>query len=191
MHRKVCVCVTITNYHFFFTQALYLYSVTVRELTVNTLIREDDSEKVIGVTAQSKTNEYFKVKEKPHHNSLLLTKITKFYAPLTIVCDGLFSKFRKEFTTKTPDVRSNFVGFIIKDLELPLPNHGHVILANPSPVLMYQISTHDTRVLVDVPGKLPSVSTGALKAYMKDIVGPELPDSIRVKYYFMLYTCLN
>lgn len=98
------------------------------------------------------------------------------------MCDGLFSKFRKEFTTKTPDVRSNFVGFILKDLELPLPNHGHVILANPSPVLMYQISTHDTRILVDVPGKLPSISTGELQAYLENIVAPELPESIRVEY---------
>ncbi|KAI7867051.1 squalene epoxidase-domain-containing protein [Mucor mucedo] len=146
-------------------------NVTVRELTVNTLIREDDGDKVIGVSAQSKTNEYF-----------------KFYAPLTIVCDGLFSKFRKEFTTKTPDVRSNFVGFVLKDLELPLPNHGHVILANPSPVLMYQISTHDTRVLVDVPGKLPSVSTGELRAYMENIVAPELPESIRPKFMEALET---
>ncbi|EIE86370.1 hypothetical protein RO3G_11081 [Rhizopus delemar RA 99-880] len=108
----------------------------------------------------------------PHH----------FYAPLTIVCDGIFSKFRKELTIKTPDVRSNFVGFIMKDLELPLPNHGHVVLAKPSPVLMYQISTHDTRVLVDVPGKLPSTSNGDLKKYMQDIVAPELPDAIRVKF---------
>lgn len=103
------------------------------------------------------------------------------------MCDGLFSKFRKEFTTKTPDVRSNFVGFVLKDLELPLPNHGHVILANPSPVLMYQISTHDTRVLVDVPGKLPSVSTGELRAYMENIVAPELPESIRVRVFIYKY----
>jgi squalene monooxygenase len=32
------------------------------------------------------------------------------YAPLTIVADGLFSKFRKEITELTPEVRSNFVG---------------------------------------------------------------------------------
>ncbi|GAA5804048.1 squalene epoxidase-domain-containing protein [Helicostylum pulchrum] len=151
--------------------ATHTENVTVRELTVNSLLREDDSDKVVGVSAQSKTNEYF-----------------RFYAPLTIVCDGLFSKFRKEFTTKTPDVRSNFVGFIIKDLELPLPNRGHVVLAQPSPVLMYQISAHDTRVLVDVPGKLPSVSTGDLKAYLEDIVGPELPESIRVKFIEALQT---
>ncbi|CAO3616543.1 unnamed protein product [Mucor hiemalis] len=146
-------------------------NVTVKELTVNTLLREEGYEKVIGVSAQSKDGE--------EH---------KFYAPLTIVCDGLFSKFRKEFTTKSPDVRSNFVGFIMTDLELPLPNHGHVVLANPSPVLMYQIGTHDTRVLVDVPGKLPSASNGDLKKYMEETVAPELPDSIRPKFLKALET---
>jgi len=69
----------------------------------------------------------------------------------------------------------------MKDLVLPMPNHGHVILAKPSPVLMYQIGTHDTRVLVDVPGKLPSVSTGELKKYLQGTVAPELPESIRVR----------
>ncbi len=77
--------------------------------------------------------------------------------------------------------------FIMKDLELPLPNHGHVVLAKPSPVLMYQISTHDTRVLVDIPGKLPSTSNGDLKKYMQDIVAPELPDAIRVKHTKNIY----
>lgn len=68
----------------------------------------------------------------------------------------------------------------MKDLELPFPNHGHVVLAKPSPILMYQISTHDTRILVDIPGKLPSASNGDLKKYMEQVVAPELPDSIRV-----------
>ncbi|KAL7315953.1 Squalene epoxidase [Mucor circinelloides] len=146
-------------------------NVTVKEATVNSLLREENGDKVIGVVAQSKADEE-----------------SKYYAPLTIVCDGLFSKFRKEFTTKTPDVRSNFVGFIMKDLVLPMPNHGHVILAKPSPVLMYQIGTHDTRVLVDVPGKLPSVSTGELKKYLQGTVAPELPESIRPKFLEALET---
>jgi squalene monooxygenase len=76
----------------------------------------------------------------------------------------------------------------MKDLVLPLPNHGHVLLVNPSPVLMYQISTHDTRVLVDVPGKLPSVSSGDLKKYLQDTVAPHLPETIQVKFLEALET---
>jgi squalene monooxygenase len=76
-------------------------------------------------------------------------------------------------------VRSNFVGLILKDAKLPAPNHGHVILGNNAPVLLYQISQHDTRILIDVPGKLPSVGTGELHKYLRNIVLPDLPVSLR------------
>ncbi|KAG0162978.1 Squalene epoxidase [Apophysomyces sp. BC1034] len=140
-------------------------NVSVKEATVSSLLKDEDNDQVIGVIAQTKGGQN-----------------EKYYAPLTLVADGLFSKFRKELTTKLPDVRSHFVGFVMKDLQLPLPHHGHVVLAKPAPVLMYQIGTHDTRVLVDVPGQLPSVSNGDLKKYLLEVVAPELPESIRPKF---------
>ncbi|KAI8079955.1 squalene epoxidase-domain-containing protein [Halteromyces radiatus] len=155
-------------------------NVTVKEATVTSLLKEqlvgeDDelvgNEKVVGVVAQ--------IKDRSEE---------KFYAPLTIVADGLFSKFRKEMTTKTPDVRSYFVGFVMKDVPLPMPEHGHVILAKPSPILMYQISTHDTRILVDIPGQLPSASNGDLKRYLHDNIAPQLPDTIRTCFINALET---
>ncbi|KAL0084157.1 squalene epoxidase-domain-containing protein [Phycomyces blakesleeanus] len=162
-------------------------NVTVRELTVVEMLKdkynhkedgqedkgdnEEREERIIGVKAQSKDGQ-----------------VLQFHAPLTIVADGLFSKFRKQVTVKTPDVKSNFVGFELKDLVLPLPEHGHVILAHPSPVLMYQISEHDTRVLVDIPGQLPSASTGQLKKYLQETVAPEIPESIRGKFLESLET---
>ena len=76
-------------------------------------------------------------------------------------------------------MRSNFVGFILKDAKLPAPNHGHVILGNNAPVLLYQISERDTRILVDVPGKLPSVGSGQLHNYLRATVLPDLPVSLQ------------
>jgi squalene monooxygenase len=76
----------------------------------------------------------------------------------------------------------------MKDLVLPSPQNGHVILAEPSPILMYQISTHDTRILVDVPGKLPSASNGDLKNYLVENIAPQLPDTIAVKFLEALET---
>ncbi|KAI9322400.1 squalene epoxidase-domain-containing protein [Dichotomocladium elegans] len=146
-------------------------NVTVKESTVSQLLKDEDEDRVIGVVANAKGE-----------------KDEKYYAPLTLVADGLFSKFRKEFTEKTPDVRSYFAGFEIKDLTLPIPNHGHVILADPSPVLMYQIGTHETRVLVDIPGQLPSIANGDLKKYLEEVVAPQLPDSIRPKFLQSLQT---
>lgn len=78
--------------------------------------------------------------------------------------------------------------FVLTDLKLPFPEHGHVVLAKPSPVLLYQISTHDTRILVDVPGKLPSVSNGDLKRYLQTVVAPELPTDIKTKFLEALET---
>lgn len=36
---------------------------------------------------------------------------------------------------------SYFVGLVLKNIELPYPNHGHVVLAKPSPILFYPISS--------------------------------------------------
>lgn len=135
--------------------------IRIVEATVNRLLSEtvDSIECVTGVQATLK------------HDKTQCD----FHAPLTFVADGCFSKFRSEIGHNTPLVRSHFVGAILRDCPMPAPNHGHVILAQPSPILLYQIGTHDTRILVDVPGKVPSASTGALKNYMLNHVLPQLP----------------
>lgn len=145
-------------------------NVTVKEMTVTRLISENITEKVIGVCAT--------VDEKEE----------KIYAPLTLVADGIFSKFRKEFTDRQTKVMSHFVGFLIHDFELPYAQKGFVAIAKPSPILMYQIAPHDTRVLVDVPGELPKISTGALKQYMVDVVCPQLPETMHAKFLEALET---
>ena len=69
---------------------------------------------------------------------------------------------------------------------MPMPNHGHVILVDPSPVLMYQIGSNETRVLIDVPGKLPSIANGDLKRYFEESIAPQLPESIRVRITLLI-----
>src|SRR5690242_17651956 len=72
------------------------------------------------------------------------------YAPLTIVCDGCFSNFRSKFgldkpsrsiykSSSNPFSTSHFVGLIMKNCTLPYPQHGHVFLLQPGPVLCYQV----------------------------------------------------
>ncbi|KAL2915780.1 Squalene epoxidase [Polyrhizophydium stewartii] len=109
-------------------------------------------------------------------------------APLTVVADGCFSKFRKQFISRDTVCKSHFVGFIIRDCPLPHMNHGHVVLAKPSPILLYQIGSHETRILVDVPGKLPSIGSGEMKAYMRDFVGPQLPPAVQPSFFEALET---
>jgi squalene monooxygenase len=76
----------------------------------------------------------------------------------------------------------------MKNVVLPMPEHGHVVLATPSPILMYQISTEDTRILVDVPGQLPSASNGDLKKYLLEKVTPQLPESVQPSFATALET---
>ncbi|KAI1142999.1 SE-domain-containing protein [Hypoxylon sp. FL0543] len=107
-----------------------------------------------------------------------------FFGQLTIVADGYASRFRKQFIKQTPIVRSKFYALELIDCQLPSPGYGHVIIGASSPVLLYQIGTHETRVLVDVPEKLPEASpaNGGVRGYMKNVVLPALPPSVQPSF---------
>ena len=111
------------------------------------------------------------------------------FAPLTVVCDGMFSSLRKNLSNARVENTSHFVGIIVKGAKLPHANFGHVILAAPSPVLLYPIASDEVRVLVDVPGtKLPSISSGAMAEYMRETVAPQLPECLRDAFLDALTT---
>ncbi|XVE48652.1 hypothetical protein DITRI_Ditri01bG0019300 [Diplodiscus trichospermus] len=100
-------------------------------------------------------------------------------APLTIVCDGCFSNLRRSLCNPKVDIPSCFVGLVLENCDLPYLNHGHVILADPSPILFYPISSSEIRCLVDVPGqKLPSISNGEMAQYLKTVVAPQIPPEL-------------
>ncbi|KAI0843151.1 SE-domain-containing protein [Hypoxylon sp. FL0890] len=107
-----------------------------------------------------------------------------FFGQLTIVADGYASRFRKQFINQTPVVRSKFYALELIDCQLPSPGYGHVVIGASSPVLLYQIGTHETRVLVDVPEKLPEASpaNGGVRGYMKNVVLPALPPSVQPSF---------
>lgn len=83
-----------------------------------------------------------------------------FFADLVVVADGCFSNFRTSVmgaAAEKSSTRSHFVGLVLEDAPLPLQEHGTVVLVEGSgPVLLYQISKHDTRMLVDVIHPVPS-----------------------------------
>lgn len=71
---------------------------------------------------------------------------------LTVVCDGMYSSLRGKLSQ--PDIKapSYFVGLLLRNCALPYDNYGHVVLARPSPILFYPISSTEVRCLVDYPG---------------------------------------
>lgn len=80
----------------------------------------------------------------------------------------------KKFSLQV-DVPSHFIGLVLENCELPYPNHGHVVMADPSPILFYPISSTEVRCLVDVPGqKLPPNANGAMANYLRTVVTPQV-----------------
>lgn len=140
-------------------------SVTCREATVRKLINDQGGDWEEGQPVSG-------VKYKAADGS-----IREARAHLTVVCDGMYSNFRKPLTEQAEiEHPSFFVGLLLRDVKLPHPNHGHVILAEPSPVLFYPISPNEVRCLVDVPGaKLPA----DLPNHLRTHVAPQIPDELR------------
>lgn len=138
-------------------KAATLPNVTLEQGTVTSLLEDEGT--IRGVQYKTKSGD-----------------IVKAFAPLTIVCDGCFSNLRRSLCKPQVDVPSCFVGLVLEKCELPYPNHGHVILADPSPILFYPISATEVRCLVDIRGrKLPSLANGDMAKYLKTNVGPQVP----------------
>jgi squalene monooxygenase len=140
-------------------------NITIFETTVTDTRKADNNEQVLGVVSQTTDPDTGKKKN------------DYFFAGLTIIADGYASTFRKQYIKRAPIVKSKFYALELIDCPLPAPNHGTVILGDAAPVLLYQIGTHETRALIDVPDNLPfaSFKNGGVKGYIKDTVIPSLP----------------
>lgn len=135
--------------------------VTLKQGTVTDILKDGD--RVVGVTT------------KEHGD---------FHAKVVAVCDGTSSKFRKHFVKTQPTIESYFVGAILQNPKLLAPNHGHVIIGSKfNPVLVYQTSEHEARVLCDVPlKKLPSVSNGDLQRWLETNCLPNVPEGLKPSF---------
>lgn len=97
-----------------------------------------------------------------------------------VVCDGMYSALRKKLSAPRITHPSYFVGLLLRGCSLPHANFGHVVLAKPSPILFYPISSTEVRpassgrldlhvsprLLFDFcthPSTHPSLLTGALQ----------------------------
>jgi squalene monooxygenase len=147
--------------------ALAESNVSVVEGVVTQLVEEDD--RVVGV--RYKLTVAAAADDSAAESDVTADReVIEVRAPLTVVADGIWSGLRKCANTNKPVYISSFVGVLVTHppMEAPVPhrNCGHVVLAQPSPILIYQISATETRVLVDVAGKMPSASTGALNDFL-------------------------
>lgn len=105
--------------------------------------------------------------------------IHKFFSPLTIACDGSASRLRESLSQNTNKINGYFVGLVLKNAILPFQGHGHVIVAKPAPVLVYPISSSETRVLIDFPGDKAPRKDKELSEYILNNIIPQMPQSIQ------------
>lgn len=144
-------------------------NITIVETEVTSTIRGDDQDTVLGVRSKTKDKATGK------------TKDDYFFGQLTIIADGYASKFRKEYLPQAPVVKSKFYALELIDAPMPSPGYGHVVIGNAFPILLYQIGTHETRALIDVPANIPEASpaAGGVRGYIKNCVMPTLPPQMR------------
>ncbi|KAG6520243.1 hypothetical protein ZIOFF_017281 [Zingiber officinale] len=141
-------------------------SVQLEQGTVTSLIEENGT--VEGVVYQTNSGE----------------EQREAFAPLTIVCDGVFSNLRR--TLYSPKVkrrpkahRGCAFSLCRYDTQLPFSNYDYIILGDPSIILFYPISSTEVRYLVDVPGnKIPSVATGEMTNFLKTAMAPQVPTEL-------------
>ncbi len=139
--------------------------VDVIEATVNDLLECPFTGRVLGVRATRKTQD-----------SSIISYPECFFGEVTIAADGCYSKFRSSVVQRPPTTKSNFMGAILEHAQLPIKHHGTVVLVPGSgPVLMYQIGTNETRMLVDLKLPLPA----DIKAHIRNVVIPAFPEALR------------
>ncbi|KAF8526855.1 squalene epoxidase-domain-containing protein [Hysterangium stoloniferum] len=141
--------------------------VDVIEANVTELVECTLTHRVLGVRAK-----------RPGHDSL-----HTFFADVVIIADGCLSNFRNKVMrapgtlSKRIQTKSHFIGSIVEDAKLPIPEHGTVVLIPGSgPVLLYQIEKRDTRILMDIKAPLPP----DLPAFIRETIIPALPSALHI-----------
>ncbi|KAL2322420.1 hypothetical protein Fmac_026799 [Flemingia macrophylla] len=140
-------------------KASALENVRMEQGTVTSLLKQDNKS-IIGVQYKTKDGQELKA-----------------YAPLTVVCDGGFSKLRQSLCHPKVKVLSYFVCLILENCQLPFEKYGHIILADPSPIFFFRISNTMVRCTVDVPGQ--KIPPDGMANYLKTMVASQIPRELR------------
>jgi len=89
---------------------VYLISVTVVEATVNEITWCQDGVRATGVNCTLRKDYSSRAALTEGEDTSPPGTPTHFKAPIVVVADGCFSKFRKQFIPKTVETTSHFVG---------------------------------------------------------------------------------
>ncbi len=140
---------------------LALDNIQVIEGTVTSLIEEKDA--IVGVN--------FKRKLAADEESVV--------AHLTVVTDGPLSKFREKLSKPVNKVNGYFLGLLLKNCELPYANHGHLVMGDHPPMVIYPVTSTSWRVLIDFKGEKPPRLGKDFKKFLWEEFESAIPRSAR------------
>ncbi|EEF40286.1 conserved hypothetical protein [Ricinus communis] len=151
------------------------------ELGLEDCVEKIDAQQVFGY-AIFKDGKESNVSGRSFHNGRFIQRMKEKAAslPNLILQQGtVTSLVEKKGTVKGAEIPSCFVALVLENCDLPYASHGHVIPADPSPILFYPISSTEVRCLVDIPGQnVPSISNGELAQYLKGTVAKQIPSEL-------------
>ncbi|PPS15017.1 hypothetical protein GOBAR_AA05560 [Gossypium barbadense] len=135
--------------------------ISLGSLLVTDCVEEIDAQRVLGYavfkdgrnTKLSYTQEKFHadVAGRSFHNGRFIWRMREKAATLPKLMN--YELAIDLLSPSYVDMPSCFMGLVLENCKLSFPNHGHVILADPSPILFYPISSTEVHCLVYVPGK--------------------------------------
>ena len=118
-------------------------------------------------------------------------------AKLIVGADGRGSVVRRSLGLPTrPQPCSRMLGVMLDDVSLPFEGYGHVICAEPGPILIYRLGERSVRLLVDIPsGYSTRDMMGALaRSYadsLPDTLGPALLEALRKRQFLAATNALR
>ena len=139
-------------------------NIRVIEGTVTQLIEEGDS--IVGVSYKRK----------------LAADEESLYAHLTVVTDGPLSKFREKLSKPVNKVNGYFLGLLLKNCELPFANHGHLVMGDHPPMVIYPVTSTSWRVLIDFKGEKPPRLGRDFKKFLLKEFKQAIPQSARAAF---------
>ncbi|KAJ2746814.1 Squalene epoxidase [Coemansia sp. BCRC 34301] len=135
---------------------------------------------------------------------------------VTFVCDGISSQFRKTLNPEPVSLISHFCGLVLKHEPigtadhftklagsippprtvglgnpLPMPHNGHVFLDGLGPVLLYQMSERETRVLADIPGPTLPSDGSQLRALVRESLSRAAPKNTYPELHMRLMDAVD
>jgi squalene monooxygenase len=105
--------------------------------------------------------------------------VKSILAKLTIICQGSLSPLSKSLNKSNIEIKGFMMGLILKECKLPFEQHGHIMLAEPAPILAYPVANNKIRVLIDFPHEHMAPKGAARKQYLLDNILHQMPKQLR------------